>query len=179
MAVTAYVALLRGINVGGHAKVAMAELRATFVDMGFTDATTYIQSGNVVFTASGSATRARSVIEKGLETRFGLGITVVVRTRPQLSEIIGHNPLAGGGRDPAKLHVTFLAAAPTSSRLSTLDPDGFLPDEFRVAGAEVYVHCPNGYGRTKLNNAFFERSLGVAATTRTLRTVTTLADMGG
>ena len=126
VAVTAYVALLRGINVGGHAKVAMAELRASFIDMGFADATTYIQSGNVVFTASGSATRVRSVIEKGLETRFGLGITVVVRTRPQSLEIIGHNPLAGGGRDPAKLHVTFLAAKPTPSRSVHARP-GWVP----------------------------------------------------
>jgi uncharacterized protein (DUF1697 family) len=175
--VTAYVAMLRGINVGGHAKVAMAELRASFVDMGFADAETYIQSGNVVFTASGPAATLRSVIEEGLEIRLGLGITVVLRTSAQLGDVIGRNPLADGGRDAAKLHVTFLASTPTSSRLSTLDTDAFLPDEFRVARREVYVHCPEGYGRTKLNNAFFERALGVAATTRTLRTVQTLADM--
>jgi uncharacterized protein (DUF1697 family) len=175
--VTAYVALLRGINVGGHGKVAMAELRAGFVDMGFGDASTYIQSGNVVFSASGPATTLRSVIEKGIGTRFGLDVTVVLRTRAQLAAIIERNPLAGGGRDPAKLHVTFLVSTPTAPRRSGLDADAFLPDEFRVAGREVYVHCPEGYGRTKLNNAFFERSLGVAATTRTLRTVTTLEAM--
>ncbi len=73
--------------------------------------------------------------------------------------------------------MTFLGSTPASSRASGLDTRGFLPDEFAVRGREVYVHCPDGYGRTKLNNAFFERALGVTATTRTLRTVTTLAAM--
>jgi uncharacterized protein (DUF1697 family) len=177
--VTAYAAMLRGINVGGHAKVAMAELRATFVDMGFGDARTYIQSGNVLFSASGAAATLQAVVEEELETRFGLGIKVVLRTSAQLADVVGHNPLAVGGRDPAKLHVTFLASKPLSSRVSGLDTDAFLPDEFRMAGREVYVHCPQGYGNTKLNNAYFERSLGVTATTRTWRTVTTLARMVG
>jgi uncharacterized protein (DUF1697 family) len=171
--------MLRGINVGGHAKVSMTEVRATFVDMGYGDVRTYIQSGNVVFGASGSAAKLQSAIEQGLEDRFGLTIKVVLRTRAQLDAVIEHNPLAGGGRDTAKLHVTFLASTPASSRTSGLDTRGFLPDEFSVKGREVYVHCPNGYGRTKLNNSFFERALGVTATTRTLRTVTTLADMAG
>jgi uncharacterized protein (DUF1697 family) len=171
--------MLRGINVGGHAKVAMAELRATFVDMGFGDARTYIQSGNVLFSSPGAATTVQSVVEDALETRFGLGIKVVLRTAGQLAQVVGHNPLAVGGRDPAKLHVTFLGSKPLASRVSALDTDAFPPDEFRVAGREVYVHCPQGYGTTKLNNAYFERSLGVAATTRTWRTVTTLADMVG
>ena len=176
---TAYAAMLRGINVGGHAKLSMADLRATFVDMGFSDARTYIQSGNVLFSASDAAAKLGSVIEHGLEARFGLGIKVVLRTQGQLAEVVEHNPLAGGRRDAARLHVTFLASKPSSSRLSSLAPDGFLPDEFRVVGREVFVHCPHGYGTTKINNAYFERSLGVAATTRTWRTVTTLASMLG
>jgi uncharacterized protein (DUF1697 family) len=169
--------MLRGINVGGHAKVSMADLRATFLDMGYRDVRTYIQSGNVLFGSPGSAAKLQSVIEQGLEDRFGLGIKVVLRTRAQLEEVIEHNPLAVGNRDGAKLHVTFLSSTPASSRVSGLDTQGYLPDEFRVRGREVYVHCPEGYGRTKLNNAFFERGLGVTATTRTLRTVTTLAAM--
>jgi uncharacterized protein (DUF1697 family) len=177
--VTAYAAMLRGINVGGHNKVAMTALRDSFVAMGFDDARTYIQSGNVLFTASGSAAHLRSVIEKGLEARFGLGINVVLRTGPQLADVIERNPLTGGGRDPARLHVTFLASPPPSSRVAPLDTEAFLPDEFRVVRGEVFVHCPRGYGTTKINNAFFERRLGVTATTRTLKTVTTLARLAG
>jgi uncharacterized protein (DUF1697 family) len=174
--VTTYVALLRAVNVGGRV-LPMADLRAAFTDMDYSDARTYIQTGNVVFDASASPTKLRSRIEHGLEVRFGHGIGVVLRSRAQLAAIIDHNPLLGARRDPKRLHVTFLASTPQSSRASGLDTEAFLPDEFRLAGREVYVHCPGGYGRTKINNSFFERALGVAATTRNWNTVTTLAAM--
>jgi uncharacterized protein (DUF1697 family) len=174
---TSYVAMLRGINVGGHARVAMTDLRATFADMGYPDARTYIQSGNVLFAASGSPTKLRATIEQGLQERFGGGTSVVLRTGAQLNDIIEHNPLLSADRDPKTLHVTFLASKPDSTRVRGLDTEAFLPDEFRVVGSEVFVHCPHGYGRTKLNNAFFERALGTVATTRTWNTVITLAGM--
>ena len=174
---TVYVAMLRGINVGGHAKVAMADLRAAFAEMGCADVQSYIQSGNVVFRSSKSPAALLATIEQGLDAAFGHGIRVVIRTNSQIADVVGHNPLKGGGREPAKLHVTFLASKPAPSRVADLDPDAFLPDEFRIAGCEVYLHCPGGYGRTKLNNAFFERRLGVVATTRTWSTVTTLSKL--
>ena len=173
-----YVAMLRGINVGGHAKVAMADLRAAFAEMGFDDVQSYIQSGNVVFRSTTAATSLPSAIEHGLDAAFGHGIKVVIRTRPQLAAVVAGNPFTGGGRDLSKLHVTFLASKPAPSRVGGLDTGAFLPDEFRVAGREVYLHCPGGYGRTKINNAYFERALGVVATTRTWNTVRTLAAMG-
>jgi uncharacterized protein (DUF1697 family) len=170
--------MLRGINVGGHAKVAMADLRQAFVDLRYDDVQTYIQSGNVLFRASASPAKLSSAVEQGLEARFGHGIRVVLRTKAQLAGVVEHNPFAGGDREPARLHVTFLASKPASSRVTDLETDAFLPDEFRVGGSEVYLHCPDGYGRTKLTNTFFERKLGVVATTRTWNTVTTLAHMG-
>jgi uncharacterized protein (DUF1697 family) len=176
--VTTYVALLRGINVGGHAKVPMADLRHTFAHMGHDDVQTYIQSGNVVFHASGSPTALERSIEDVLEARFGHRIKVVLRTGAQLARVVNTNPLLAPERDPAKLLVTFLASKPERSRSGGLDTGAFLPDEFRVTGREVYLHCPGGYGRTKLTNAFFERALGVEATTRTWNTVTNLARMG-
>jgi len=175
--VTVYVAMLRGINVGGHAKVAMADLRAAFAEMGCADVQSYIQSGNVVFRSSKSPAALLATLEHGLDAAFGHGIRVVIRTSSQIADVVGHNPLKGGGREPAKLHVTFLASKPAPSRVADLDPDAFLPDEFRSAGCEVYLHCPGGYGRTKLNNTFFERRLGVVATTRTWSTVTTLSTL--
>ena len=176
---TAYVAMLRGINVGGHGKVSMVDLRAAFSDMGHGEVRTYIQSGNVLFDALASAAKLQPALERGLVARLGLGIKVVVRSQAQLRRIIDGNPLAAGKRDRTKLHVTFLGAKPTVSRPSALHADAFLPDEFRVTGQEVYLYCPDGYGRTKLNNTFFERALRVTATTRTWKTVTTLADMAG
>jgi uncharacterized protein (DUF1697 family) len=170
--------MLRGINVGGHAKVAMADLRREVADLGYDDVRTYIQSGNVLFRASGSAAALQSAIEERLEGHFALPIKVVLRTDAQLAAVVEHNPLVGGGRDPARLHVTFLASKPPAARVAGLDGEAFSPDEFRIVGREVYLHCPQGYGNTKLNNTFFERKLGVGATTRTWRTVTTLRDMG-
>jgi uncharacterized protein (DUF1697 family) len=176
---TTCLAMLRGINVGGHAKVAMADLRAAFVELEHHDVRTFIQSGNVIFTTSSSPTTLPATIERELKSRFGFEIKVVVRTKAQLDAVVKHNPLLSEGREPAKLHVTFLASKPTSGHVAGLDTGRFLPDEFVVSGREVFVHCPDGYGRTKLNNTFFERALGVTATTRSWKTVLTLADMSG
>jgi len=172
-----YVALLRGINVGGRAKISMADLRSAFVDMGFDDVSTYIQSGNVVFRSSRSPVTMAADIEEGIDAAFGLDVNVVLRTSAQWAGVVEHNPLAAGGRDPAKLHVTFLASKATAARVAGIDTEGFLPDEFRVLQREVYLHCPAGYGRTKLTNTFLERRLGVVATTRNWNTVRTLARM--
>lgn len=128
---TTYVAMLRAVNVGGRV-VAMADLRAAFTDMGYSDARSYIQTGNVVFGTSASPTKVQSAIEHGLEARFGHGITVVLRSGAQLAAITKHNPLLGAGRDPKRLHVTFLASTPQSSRVGGLDTEAFLPDEFRL-----------------------------------------------
>jgi uncharacterized protein (DUF1697 family) len=155
----------------------MAELRRAFDDLGLTEVQTYIQSGNVVFRSPRGAAKVATEIESQLRRDFGAEIRVLVRTRDQLQDIVRRNPLVKGSRDESKLHVTFLAEAPASARGVSLDGASFVPDEFRLLGREVYLHCPNGYGKTKLNNAFFERALGVAATTRNWKTVTTLADM--
>ena len=102
-------------------------------------------------------------------------MSALLRTSTQLADIVARNPLAGVVRDPAKLHVTFLAAEPAPARVAAINVEGFLPDELRVLEREVFLHCPAGYGRSKLNNTFFERKLGTVATTRNWNTVTTLA----
>ncbi len=172
---TSYVAMLRGINVGGKTKVSMADLRAALADMGLDDVSTYIQSGNVLFRSSISPATLPTAIEQAIDGAFGLAVKVVLRTSGQLAGVVKHNPLTTGGRDLTKLHVTFLASKPAAARVAGIDADGFLPDEIRVLEREVYLHCPAGYGRTKLNNAFLERTLGTVGTTRNWNTVTTLA----
>ena len=174
---TTNVALLRGINVGGRAKVAMSALRQMFVDAGCTEVSTYIQSGNVVFHSGRSARLVTAEVTARLKKEEGLDVTVILRSSAELAAVVSRNPFGGKARDLTKLHVTFLAGASKRSRTGT--ERSFLPDEFEVLGREVYVYCPTGYGRTKLNNTFFERSLGVAATTRNWNTVTTLAAMAG
>ena len=166
--------MLRGVNVGGRV-VPSAQLRGVFEELGHDDVTTYIQSGNVVFRSAGAAASVTATAQCALAARFGHEIAVILRTGAQLRRILARNPL--GDRDRASLHVTFLQARPAVALARALDPEEHLPDEFALAATEVFVHCPNGYGRTKLNNAYFERRLKVPATTRNLRTVTTLADM--
>jgi uncharacterized protein (DUF1697 family) len=163
-----YVALLRSVNVGGR-KVSMEELRDVFADLGHTNVRTYIQSGNVVFTAKGRKENVvRSAIEAAIERGLGLDVTVLLRAPAELAQVLEANPYADAA------YVTFLDGLPDSERVAELDPTAYLPDLFKVVGREVYVHAPNGYGRTKINNAFFERKLATRATTRNLRTVATL-----
>ena len=173
---TTYLALLRGINVGSK-QVGMDDLRKVFEALGHGDVRTHLRTGNVVFTSTGGPAARAKEIEKRLAEDLGLESTVLIRTTGQLARTVKGNPLADGSRDPARLHVTFLADAPKADRAAGLDDLPAEGEEFSVAGREVYLHCPNGYGRTKLSNANLERRLGVRATTRTWRVVNTLHDM--
>jgi uncharacterized protein (DUF1697 family) len=171
-----YVALLRGINLGSRNKVSMADLRTLVVTIGGEDVVTYVQSGNVVFKSDSDSTELIRALEDAISRELGLTVTVLLRTKQQVNSILGANPFAGG-REPRALHVTFLADTPEPARVRELEKRSFDPDEFRVDGAHVYLSCPKGYGRTKLNNAFFEKHLGVAATTRNWNTVTKLVEL--
>ena len=169
-----YAALLRGVNLGSHNKVAMPALRALVEGLGHTDVATYIQSGNVVFTAgSGSAAAVASKLENAIEKEFGFDVPVVVRTKAQLATLIKGNPFA----DPSKVHVAFLSAAPKAAALKAIDRDAYAPEEFAVKGKDVYLHLPNGVGRAKLTHTVLERKLGVGATYRNWTTVNKLHDM--
>ena len=172
-----YVALLRGINLGSQKRVAMADLRGLFEDLGAKDVATYVQSGNVVFKSADGAKKLTEAIERRIRRDLGLGVSVVVLTKAQLTKVLDGNPFAKAKKAQATLHVTFLAEAPPRAKVGKLDPKHGRPDEFRVVGRQVYLHCPNGYGRSKLTNAHFEKQLGVAATTRSWKTVTKLGEL--
>jgi uncharacterized protein (DUF1697 family) len=172
-----WIALLRGINLGARNKVAMADLRALFEELGADDVSTYVQSGNVVFRSTRSRAQLRQATVEGISERLGLDLTIVLLTNAELARLEQGNPFASSQPDPVKLHVTFLAERPQAGRVRELRKLEFEPDEFEVAGTAVYLHCPQGYGRSKLSNAFFEKQLGVAATTRNWRTVKALAEL--
>ena len=174
-----YVALLRGINVGGRTKIAMADLRKLFAGLGGEDVTTYLQSGNVVFKSSAAAAVFAGSIEERIADELGLRVTVVMRTAADLATVAAKNPFADRGAEPTQLHVVFLSEKPAAARVRALDTTRGEPDEFRVAGREIYLHYPNGYGRSKITNAWFEKELGVAGTARNWRTVTKLAELAG
>ncbi len=169
-----WVCLLRGVNVGGK-KVAMQDLRELIEGLGHEDVATYIQSGNVVFRArSGGVTKLAGDIQKAIKKELGLDVSVLLRSPDELGEVTGGNPFPGV---EDKLHVTFLDAKPAASKVAAVDQDAYAPDAFEVVGREVYLHCPDGYGRSKLINSFWEKKLGVAATTRNWRTVNKLLEM--
>jgi uncharacterized protein (DUF1697 family) len=178
-----YVALLRGVNVAGTNKVKMDELRRLFADLGHTEVGTYLQSGNVVFAAASNGADDRAGlaadIEKAIADRMGLTVTVLLRTRPELEKVLAANPYLDRETDPAKLPVTFLAEAPDPERAAALSVPAGETGVFTIIGREVYLHTPDGYGRTKLNNAFLERKLGVAATTRNWKSVGALHELLG
>ncbi len=174
-----YVALLRGINLGGHKIVKMDQLRKTLEELGFEDVKTYIQSGNVVFKAPTQTPEnlAKRIEEKVLR-QFGFPVPVVVKTAGEIGEVIRNNPLVKEkGIDPSKLHVTFLWSAPEKNALKMLDAIDAVPDQFRCSGEAIYLYCPNGYGESKLTNNVLEKVLRAGATTRNWKTVNQLYQM--
>jgi uncharacterized protein (DUF1697 family) len=173
---TTYVALLRGVNLGAHNKVSMPALRTLVESLGHEDVQTYIQSGNVVFRSPATKDLAPG-LEAAIADEFGVKAAVVLRTRQELEKAIAGNPFVAAGADQKALHVVFLGSPPTRAAAKTLDADRSPPDEFAVGRAEVYLHCPNGFGRSKLGLDWFERKLGGPATIRNWRTVTTLAEL--
>ena len=171
-----FVALLRGINLGSRNRVSMGDLREFVTAIGGEDPETYVQSGNVVFTSKGKAADLERALEKQIKGALGLDITVLVRTAKEMEKVASSNPFQRKAKGDENLHVTFLVEKPDARRLKELAiPDA--PDDVDIKGREVYLLCPNGYGRSKLNNAFFEKKLGVAATTRNWKSVTNLADL--
>ena len=176
--VSTHVALLRGVNVGGKNKLPMRDLEAIFGLSGCEAVETYIQSGNVVFKAGAAlAKRIPTLITSGIEERFGYRVPVVVRAVEELRDVVGANPFLGTVGDTKTLHVAFLAETPEGDRVAQLDPDRSPPDAFKIRGREIFLHCPNGLGRTRLTNAYFDSKLATTSTVRNWRTVLTLLTM--
>ena len=174
---TTYVALLRGVNVGGHRRVPMDVLRGLVVSIGHGDVITYIASGNVVFDSPKRATRALAhEIELGLLEAFGFEVDVAVRSAAEMAGIVGGNPFLGAGAAPKALYVAF-ARDPIGGTDRSIDRS-YLPDELSLDRFVIYLHRPDGFGRTtRLTDAFLARLAGSPVTTRNWNTVTKLAEL--
>ncbi len=176
--VSAYVALLRGINVAGKNRLPMRDLAPMFERVGCEAVQTYIQSGNVVFKATTAlAARVLALVSDGIEERFGYRVPLVLRTAEELRDVVESNPFLRADSDVGKLNVAFLADVPERNRVEALDPDRSPPDEFQVLGREVFLHFPNGTARSKLTNHYFDLTLATTSTIRNWRTVTKLLAM--
>jgi uncharacterized protein (DUF1697 family) len=179
--VDTYLLMLRGINVGGHNRLPMADLRALVSDLGHGDVRTHLQSGNVVCTGTGRPDKVAGAVSAAILDQLSLTVPVVARTVGQWAALVDGNPFMGDEDDPKRLHVTFLAARPDPDGVAGLEAQAeeFVPDRFAVSGADVYLHVPGSYADTRLQNGLFEKRLGQVCTTRNWRTVKALAELAG
>jgi uncharacterized protein (DUF1697 family) len=179
--VDTHLLLLRGVNVGGHNRVPMADLRALLAGLGCEDVVTYLQSGNAVCRSGSLAEQLASATEGAIEAELGVTVRVVPRSSAQWAATVAGNPLLDLDDDPKRLHVAFLDAVPDPDRVDALvtESEGLAPERLAVSGPDVYLHTPAGYHQAKLTNAFLERRLGRVGTARNWRTVLALADLAG
>lgn len=175
-----HVALLRGINVGGKNKLPMTALVEIFKGLGCADVRTYIQSGNVVFSASDALVRRiPTEVAATIEKKLGLTVPVITRSLDEWRTVATTNPFMTAGQDTKKLHVAFLASTPDDANVAAVDPDRSPPDEIVVRGKEIYLFYPNGVARTKLTNAYFDSKLATTSTVRNWNTVLKLLSLAG
>jgi len=169
-----FIALLRGINVSGQKKIKMADLRKLLEQLGLQEVQTYIQSGNIVFRSALSAAALRQKITEAIADQYGFDVPVQVISADQWLEWADQNPYLPEQEEDLKLlHLTVLESDP-----GPLGPFSFeTTDQFQQHSRLIYLYCPNGYGRSKLTNNFWERKAKCAATTRNWKTVRKLAEM--
>jgi uncharacterized protein (DUF1697 family) len=174
------ISILRGINVSGHKKILMSDLKALYEEIKFKEVLTYIQSGNVIFKSDDklSDSEIGKKIEKKIYEKYKFDVPVIVRTVTEIGNAISNNPfLKEKGIDHEKLHITFLAERPAKIKSDALMNIDYSPDKFFIIDREVFLYCPNGYGNTKLSNNFFESKLKVGATTRNWKTVNKIFEL--
>jgi uncharacterized protein (DUF1697 family) len=172
-----YVAMIRGINVTGYNIVKMERLRAMMAKCGFHDVRTYIQSGNVIFSAEGSAAQCIGAIERALARELGKPIAVLIRSSSDLAKVLRENPfLKDKGVDEARVSVSFLKEAPAKERFAALSAIRSGRDRYASCGKEIYLYCPDGFGNSKLAGVL-ERVIGVKGTVRNWNTVKKLYEM--
>lgn len=175
----AWIALLRGINVGGAKKVPMAQLREVVERLGYDGVRTYVQSGNVVFDGPrrGGDAAVASRLRAAIADEFGFDVAVVVRSRDELAAIVEANPYPEADDKPTALHVVFLTDEIDPAGVADVDQAAFAPEAFTLAGRELYLWTPGGIGRSRLAARLTDKRLGGPATARNWRTVTRLLAM--
>lgn len=175
-----YISLLRGINVSGRKQIRMADLKALYESAGFKNVTTYIQSGNVIFDSCvKDKSELSSIIENSIREHFKFEVPVEIRTHRELANVIKNCPFGpvDPEKDGSRVLVSFLSAIPGKAQLDDVLKYAATSEHLVLKGREVYLHCPNGYGKSKLSNAFLEKKLGVGATTRNWKSVSQLYEL--
>jgi uncharacterized protein (DUF1697 family) len=175
---TIFISLLRGINVRGQRRVPMQELARMYESLGFTGVRTYLQSGNVLFDSQGTEPgQLSALIGERIAQVFGFQVKIILWDSDDFRRIIRSNPFLRDNVDAGTLHVTFLSDISPETITEFLRSGENGVDRYILAGKEVFLSCPDEYGKTKFSNAFFEKMLDTVGTTRNWKTVTTLAEM--
>ncbi|MEN9609484.1 MAG: hypothetical protein RLZZ628_298 [Bacteroidota bacterium] len=177
---TTYISMLRGINVGGHRKIRMADLKILYENLGFKEVLTYIQSGNVIFQTETvmDTFLLTQQIEKVIAATYPFSVPVLVRTQAEWDNLLISNPfLAAEALSMENMYVTFLDELPNSLLLDKIKNLDYPSEPFIILGKDIYLYTAD-YGKTKLSNSFFENKLKVRATTRNWKTIQQLAILG-
>lgn len=177
---TTFVSMLRGINVSGQKMIKMNALQESYKTLCFDNVVTYLQSGNVVFTSEDSdCSLLEEKISDRIEKDFGFAIPVLVLPIEKLKQIASDNPfLEGTDKEGKSLYITFLYSEPENINNEVIERSKREGEDFIITKEVVYLYCPNGYGRTKLNNNYWEAKLKSRATTRNWKTVTEMLKIG-
>jgi uncharacterized protein (DUF1697 family) len=173
---TRFIALFRGLNVGGH-KAPMAELRALLEAAGARNVATYIQSGNAVFDSGAAPGPLTAKVEKAFKAHFGYASDMVLRTLPEWREAMASSPFRAEAKNPKMVHIGFFKSKPDPARTDALDLLASAGDRVVVRGREAHLLLPEGLARSKLANALMTRNLGAPVTLRNWRTVEILEGM--
>lgn len=177
---TMSIALLRGINVSGRNKIAMAELRTLCAELGWGAVETYIQSGNVIFRADGPAAQLEVALEQAIARRFALSIPVVVRAAADWPAYLAGNPFPGPSQaTPNYVMLTLSKAPPKPGAAEGLQERAAHGEQIVQVGDALWVYYQNGAGASKLSPALFDRLVGSPVTARNWRTALKLAELAG
>lgn len=175
-----YISILRGINVSGQKKIKMADLTSLYQSLGLSDVISYIHSGNLIFNSQvDNKAELKANIEQAISQQYGFDVPVVIHRQSEFSQVLKQLPFQDIvlEQDGAKVLVTLLSEKPSDTNINELLKHVIPPERLVVSGQTVYLHCPNGYGRSKLSNVFIEKKLKLIATTRNLKTVSKLVDL--
>ncbi|MFZ1925649.1 MAG: DUF1697 domain-containing protein [Solirubrobacteraceae bacterium] len=174
---TAQIALLRGINVGAHNRIPMADLRELLAELGYPDARTLVQSGNIVLSAELAPEELAAELERAIVGKFGVQTPVVVRTREELVAVVELDPLGDVAQEHKLYQVSFLSAEPDLEAVARIMQEDFEPECFVQVGREIYAWHPNGIHNSRLARMLSDKRLGVVATARNWKTTTKLLEM--
>ena len=173
------ICFLRGVNVGGHAKIKMDALRSLFVALKFEEPRTYVQSGNIVFkTSERNLRRVAGRIKQAITKKFACSPEIMLRTVAELRAVVSINPFARRANiEPGKLHVFFLSAQPAKNAEENLRQLAIRPEELHLIGRELFIYFPNGVGKSKLPWARLDKALETPGTGRNWNSVTKVLEM--